>query len=63
MKKQYISPVAEVFECKVNAMMMNSVTESLDDLLVDDNVSILPSEDEFDGVFSAHGDDFVWEEE
>lgn len=58
-KKQYISPEAEVFVCKTNAMLMAS---KLDPESPSQSLEIDPEED-YGGEFSSHGDDFVWEEE
>lgn len=56
-KKQYISPEAEVFECKANAMLMASndlgAPESLEE--------IIPSSDPpQDDVFNGRGNAFNW---
>ena len=57
MKKEYIKPTALVFVCQTNAMLMTSTSDSLDNLLVDDNVNIIPDSDPVDEFFS-HDDDF-----
>jgi len=58
MKKQYISPVAEIFECKTNAMLMNSVFDPNID-----SESIIPTDDVNPGEFSGHEFDFQIEED
>ena len=58
MKKEYISPIVETFECKANTMLMGSVldyTETTQDITF--------TEEEFGGDFSSHEDVFVFEED
>ena len=56
MKKQYISPVAEVFVCKMNAMLMAS---KLDPESPSQSLEIDPEED-YGGEFSSLGTDYDW---
>ena len=63
MKKQYISPEAEVFVCKINSMLMASANlDSLTELGSD--MGIVPQEDGLpevvseDNVFNAR--EFDW---
>lgn len=58
MKKQYISPKSEVFECKVNGMMMASA--NLDSLIGETSGDIVPVDVENPGEFSGRGDAFSW---
>lgn len=58
MKKQYISPEAEVFGCKVNAMLMGSLLDPLEDVQ-----DIIPTDDINPDEFSGHEFDFNIEEE
>ena len=48
MKKKYISPEAVVFACNTNSLLMASKLDVLDD-----NLSVIPTDDEFDGEFSS----------
>lgn len=51
MKKQYISPKAEVFVCKINSMLMASA--NLDSLTEPgSDMNIVPQEDELPDVVS-----------
>jgi len=64
LKKEYISPEVQVFQCKVNTMLMVS-GESLDELLSNDDFNIVPDDDwtptdDSDNVFNSHADDFTW---
>lgn len=56
MKKHYISPVAEVFVCKTNAMLMAS---KLDPESPSQSLEIDPEED-YGGEFSSHGTSYDW---
>lgn len=58
MKKEYISPIVETFECKANAMLMGSL---LDPTEATQNITF--TEEEFEGDFSSHEDVFVFEED
>jgi len=64
LKKEYISPEVQVFQCKVNTMLMVS-GESLDELLSNDDFNIVPDDDwtptdDSNNVFNSHADDFTW---
>ena len=48
MKKKYISPETVVFVCNTNSLLMASKLDVLDD-----NLSVIPTDDEFDGEFSS----------
>jgi hypothetical protein len=48
MKKKYISPETVVFVCNTNSLLMASTLDVLDD-----NLSVIPTDDEFDGEFSS----------
>ena len=48
MKKKYILPEAVVFACNTNSLLMASKLDVLDD-----NLSVIPTDDEFDGEFSS----------
>ena len=48
MKKKYILPEAVVFACNTNSLLMASTLDVLDD-----NLSVIPTDDEFDGEFSS----------
>ncbi|SFW13889.1 hypothetical protein SAMN06298211_11535 [Prevotellaceae bacterium MN60] len=48
MKKKYISPETAVFVCNTNSLLMASKLDVLDD-----NLSVIPTDDEFDGEFSS----------
>lgn len=52
-KRTYISPEAEVFGCKVNAMLMASTLAPSDD-----PQNIIPTDEEFNEEFSSHDFDF-----
>ena len=54
MKKTYISSETMVFVCKTNSLLMSSTT--LD--VLDDNPSITPTDEEFEGEFSSRDMDF-----
>ena len=54
MKKQYISPEAEVFVCKMNAMIMAS---KMDPESISQELEINPDEN-YGGEFSAHSLDW-----
>ena len=62
MKKQYISPEAEVFVCKINSMLMasanlDSLTEGIDmEIIPQENG--LPEETSADNVFNGRGLDW-----
>ena len=63
MKKQYISPKAEVFVCKINSMLMasanlDSLTEPGSDMDIIPQESGLPDEVSGDNVFNAR--EFDW---
>lgn len=58
MKKEYISPIVETFECKANAMLMGSV---LDYTEATQNITF--TEEEFGGDFSSRENEFVFEED
>jgi hypothetical protein len=61
MKKQYISPELETVRIATMQMIATS-SQSLDELLTDEDVKIIPDDTPVD-EFLTHGDDFVWEEE
>ena len=48
MKKKYISPETAVFVCNMNSLLMASKLDVLDD-----DLSVIPTDDEFDGEFSS----------
>jgi len=48
MKKKYISPETVVFVCNTNSLLMASKLDVLDD-----DLSVIPTDDEFDGEFSS----------
>jgi hypothetical protein len=48
MKKKYISPETVVFVCNTNSLLMASTLDVLDD-----NLSVIPTDDEFDGEFCS----------
>ena len=48
MIKKYISPETAVFVCNTNSLLMASKLDVLDD-----NLSVIPTDDEFDGEFSS----------
>ena len=63
MKKQYISPEAEVFVCKINSMLMasanlDSLTELGSDMEIVPQEDVLPEETSADNVFN--GREFDW---
>jgi len=58
MKKQYISPKAEVFVCKINSMLMASA--NLDSLIDETNGEIIPVSEENIGEFSGRDIDYDW---
>ena len=53
MKKKYISPETAVFVCNTNSLLMASKLDVLDD-----NLSVIPTDDEFDGEFSSRDMEF-----
>ena len=56
MKKEYISP--ELMAIRLETMqMMATSSDSLSDLLADDDINIIPTDDPVDEFFS-HDDDF-----
>lgn len=57
-KRQYIAPEAEVFECKVNAMLMGSILDPLEDVQ-----DIIPTDDINPGEFGGHEFDFQIDDE
>ena len=48
MKKKYISPETVVFVCNTNSLLMASKLDVLDD-----DLSVVLTDDEFDGEFSS----------
>ena len=48
MKKKYISPETAVFVCNANSLLMASKLDVLDD-----NLSVILTEEEFDSEFSS----------
>ena len=56
MKKEYISPELEAIRIATMQMIAAS-SQSLDDLLVDDDIKIIPDDTPIEEFFS-HGDDF-----
>lgn len=63
MKKQYISPEAEVFVCKINSMLMastnlDSLTEPESDMEIIPQESGLPEEASEENVFNGRGLDW-----
>ena len=63
MKKQYISPEAEVFVCKINSMLMasanlDSLTEPESDMEIIPQESELPEEASEENVFNGRGLDW-----
>ena len=58
MKKQYISPEAEVFVCKINSMLMASA--NLDSLIGETNGEIIPVSEENPGEFSGRDTSYDW---
>ena len=58
MKKQYISPEAEVFVCKINSMLMASA--NLDSLINETNGEIIPVSEENTGEFSGRDTSYDW---
>ena len=53
MKKTYISPETMVFVCKTNSLLMASTLDVLDD-----NPSVTPTDEEYDGEFSSREMEF-----
>ena len=58
MKREYISPIVETFECNVNAMLMGSLLDP-----TESTQSITFTEEEFGGDFSSRENEFVFEED
>lgn len=57
-KKDYIAPVAEVFVCKINSMLMASA--HLDSLVGETSGEITPVSEENPGEFSGRGTSYDW---